>query len=96
VSRDAATRCLKVMVGGHVQGVCFRHYTRQKAMQLGISGWVRNLPDGHVEALICGTATGLDAMLAWLSHGPEDAEVSTCTARSAADTLVPDGFQILY
>jgi acylphosphatase len=96
VNRDTTTRCLKVMVSGHVQGVCFRHYTRQKAVELGISGWVRNLSDGHVEALICGTSAELDAMLAWLAHGPDGAEVSGCTAKPAADTLSPDAFRILY
>lgn len=88
-------RCLRVMVGGHVQGVCFRHYARQKAMELDISGWVRNLSDGHVEALICGGSEDVDAMLGWLAHGPDGAEVTSCTSKPA-DIPSMDGFRILY
>ncbi len=95
MSRDA-TRCLRVMIGGRVQGVCFRHYTRQKAIELGIGGWVRNLPDGHVEALINGPGAKIDAMLGWLAHGPDDARVTSCTATPAEDAPLPDSFRILY
>lgn len=73
---SSRTRCLKVTVSGVVQGVCFRYCTRLQARTMGITGWVRNLPNGDVEALICGSASQLDAMLAWLSHGPEQAIVT--------------------
>ena len=73
-------RCLRVTVSGHVQGVCFRHYTRLKANELSISGWVRNLVNGDVEVLICGSPERIDAMLAWLAVGPEHARVSDCHA----------------
>ena len=89
-------RCLKVLVSGHVQGVCFRHYTRLKANELGISGWVKNLPGGHVEALICGTSAQLDAMLAWLAHGPDNAQVSKCTAKVFTGPTSSEGFRISY
>jgi len=88
------TRCLKVTVSGHVQGVCFRYCTRQKARELGITGWVRNLPNGDVEALICGDQTQLDTMLAWLAHGPEHARVTTCTARPDSARPLSADFQI--
>ena len=91
-----ALRCLKVTVSGHVQGVCFRHYTRQTALQLAITGWVKNLPDGRVQALICGDPAAIDAMLAWLAHGPESARVTGCTAEPTLPDTLPDNFSIVY
>lgn len=92
----ADTRCLRVLVSGRVQGVSFRYYTQQQAIELGITGWVRNLPDGRVETLICGTPSQLDAMLAWLAHGPESASVSGCKAEAASPEPLPDDFTITY
>lgn len=65
-----------VVVHGHVQGVFFRAETQRTANGLGIGGWVRNLPDGTVEARVEGTAENVDTMLKWLEHGPERASVS--------------------
>ena len=45
---------VKLRISGRVQGVCFRHYTRETAMQNGVNGWVRNCPDGSVEAILQG------------------------------------------
>jgi len=96
VIRNATARCLRVTVSGHVQGVCFRHYARQKAIELGICGWVKNTADGSVEALICGSATALDAMLAWLSHGPPSAEAHHTDARPWQGPPPDSGFRIVY
>jgi len=93
---ESSMQCLKVLVSGHVQGVCFRHSTRMKARELGISGWVKNLPSGHVEALICGTSAQLDAMLAWLAHGPDNAQVSGCKTRAFTGPAPSEGFSISY
>ena len=62
-------------VGGRVQGVAFRYYTREKAEQLGIAGWVRNLHDGRVEVWIEGEPGALEAMSSWLRQGPRGARV---------------------
>ena len=67
---------VRVFVEGRVQGVCFRHYTRHEAERLGVDGWVRNLPDGRVEAVYEGTREAVDEMLAWTRHGPEWARVT--------------------
>ncbi|MHB8917449.1 MAG: acylphosphatase [Desulfocucumaceae bacterium] len=50
-------------ISGRVQGVCFRAYTREVAESLGIRGWVRNLPDGRVEAVIQGDHSAVEKML---------------------------------
>lgn len=68
-------RCLRCTISGKVQGVWYRANTRKQAVKLGITGWVRNLPDGRVEALICGDEPALTAMQAWLAKGPSFAKV---------------------
>jgi len=65
-----------VTVHGRVQGVFFRAETQRTAAGLNIGGWVRNLPDGTVEAQVEGTAENVDTMLKWLEHGPERASVT--------------------
>ncbi len=64
-----------VYVSGMVQGVSFRYYTMQAAAHLSITGWVRNLPDGRVEAFFEGEQEDLDRMLAWCREGPRSARV---------------------
>lgn len=63
-------------VSGLVQGVWFRANTKDQAMQLGLSGWVRNLPDGRVEVLACGEKEQLIQLYQWLQKGPEKAQVT--------------------
>lgn len=73
-----------VFVTGRVQGVGFRWSTRREAERLGLSGWVRNLPDGRVEARVEGEPEALDAMLAWIERGPVGARVDG-VERAAAE-----------
>lgn len=62
-------------ISGRVQGVYFRASTRDKATELGINGWVRNLDDGRVEVMASAEATQIDALIQWLHHGPALAKV---------------------
>jgi acylphosphatase len=64
-----------VYVSGQVQGVFFRDSTREKAEQLGLNGWVKNLPDGRVEALFEGPSERVREMVRWCEQGPSQAEV---------------------
>ena len=66
---------VRVRVTGRVQGVCYRASTRDQASALGLSGWVRNLSDGSVEAWLEGDQARIDEMLAWMRQGPEHAQV---------------------
>ncbi|WP_232210216.1 acylphosphatase [Propionibacterium sp. oral taxon 192] len=68
-------RGVRVLVGGRVQGVGFRWSTLHRAEALGLTGWVRNLPDGHVEVLAHGEAAVIDAFVEWLREGPRWAQV---------------------
>jgi acylphosphatase len=63
------------MVHGKVQGVFFRASTRERALDLGLSGSATNLPDGSVEVVAEGEAMAVDALEAWLRHGPPMARV---------------------
>ena len=63
------------LVSGRVQGVCFRMSTDEKATILGLTGWVRNLPDGRVELIASGEEALVDDLREWLNHGPKMAKV---------------------
>jgi acylphosphatase len=65
-----------VHLKGLVQGVGFRHAAVRRAHALGVRGWVANLEDGSVEAMIQGPANQVDLMLEWLRRGPPHARVT--------------------
>jgi acylphosphatase len=65
-----------VFVSGRVQGVFFRDHTRRWAASLGLTGWVRNLPDGRVEVLAEGERERLNDLVTRLKQGPPMAEVT--------------------
>jgi acylphosphatase len=64
-----------VFVSGIVQGVFFRASTRDEARSQGLRGWVRNLPDGRVEAIFEGNKRDVASMLLWCTQGPDSAKV---------------------
>lgn len=70
------TLCLRCQVSGRVQGVGFRYATVEQALRLGITGYVRNLPDRRVEVLACGEERAVNALRNWLWQGPQLARVS--------------------
>jgi acylphosphatase len=65
----------RVVVQGHVQGVFFREATRRRALAAGVAGWVRNRPDGSVEAVFEGDREAVDRMVAFAQAGPRGARV---------------------
>jgi acylphosphatase len=65
-----------VFVSGDVQGVFFRYETRERARAHGLGGWVRNLPDGRVEAVFEGPARAVQAIVDWCRQGPSGARVT--------------------
>ncbi len=68
--------CAQVIVHGLVQGVYFRASTKEEAVKLGVGGWVRNLPDGTVEAVFEGEKKKVEAVVAWCYKGPPGARVT--------------------
>ncbi len=69
----------RVVVTGRVQGVFFRDSTRSEARRLGVAGWVTNRADGSVETVVEGERDAVEALVAWLRRGPEQARVDSCT-----------------
>ncbi len=83
----------RVLVSGRVQGVFFRDTCRTMAEQYGVSGWVRNRPDGRVEAVFEGPQDAVGALLEWARQGPRAAVVEDVSAQpEPAEGL--SGFQI--
>ncbi|MEV7520331.1 acylphosphatase [Streptomyces sp. NPDC091371] len=86
----------RVIVSGTVQGVFFRDTCRREALEHGVAGWVRNLPDGDVEALFEGGEDAVEAMVRWARTGPPAAVVRAVEVREeiAAPTEAARGFDV--
>ncbi len=78
----------RVIVRGRVQGVGFRFFAERSARELGVRGWVRNLPDGSVESMAEGNEAAVAAYVARLEQGPPGARVNGV----AVDAVSPEGF----
>lgn len=89
-------RAVLVRVEGHVQGVGFRDFTRRRALALALLGYVRNLPDGSVEAAAEGPAEALEAFLCDLRHGPLGSRVRACQVRWCEPSAQYGGFSVRY
>jgi acylphosphatase len=77
--------CIHCLVAGRVQGVYFRASTQREARRLGLTGWVRNLPDGRVEVMASGPPDATAALERWLNRGPPAAHVTEVITNSATD-----------
>ena len=72
----ADRRRTRLLISGRVQGVMFRDSAREVAVRLGLAGWVRNLPDGRVEAAFEGPTQDVGGAVGWCREGPAGARVS--------------------
>lgn len=89
-----ALRSIHLIIEGRVQGVYFRQSMKKVADAYGVSGWVRNLPSGEVEALVQGEDHAVEGVIDWCKSGPDRAYVEnvSASAREPADDLA--GFRI--
>jgi acylphosphatase len=87
---------IKAIASGRVQGVSYRMYTQQKARQLGVSGYVRNLRNGDVEIVAAGEAAKVDALLKWAESGSPSAMVDNLEVELIDNGEEFKGFEIRY
>jgi acylphosphatase len=90
---NAARQAKRYVVSGRVQGVGFRYFVQRQAQALGLAGWVRNLPDGRVEAFIEGLPGQLARIETLLGEGPSMSRVESVESSDAAPSLAT-GFVI--
>lgn len=84
--------CTKAWVTGKVQGVWYRGSTQEQALKLGITGYAKNLPDGRVEVLMCGSQEAVKNLSEWLWQGPEKAHVTHVEFEVLEQIHAPDTF----
>ena len=85
---------LSVFVSGRVQGVGYREWTRRQAESLGVKGWVRNLDDGRVEAMLVGSAEALDQLIERMRKGPTYAAVADIATAPVTPEEKFSGFSV--
>jgi len=89
-------RRVSVIVSGIVQGVNFRRYTQLTARQLGVKGWVRNLPDGRVKGCFEGEAEAVGSLLDWCRSGPPSGRVDNLDIQEEPFAAEFSDFSIKY
>ncbi len=89
-------RRVHVYISGLVQGVAFRWFVRRMAKELGVKGWVRNLPDGRVEAVFEGDERAVERMVELCRVGPPAARVDEVRVQSEDYKGEFDDFKIIY
>ena len=85
-----------VVVTGRVQGVAFRNNTQRVAVDLGVKGWVRNLPNGDVEACFEGEEAAVQSLVEWCRRGPSAARVDRLVETEGRHTGEFGSFLIRY
>ncbi|MDF2867015.1 MAG: acylphosphatase [Gammaproteobacteria bacterium] len=86
--------CMRCLISGRVQGVGYRTATKNKAQELEVTGWVRNLPDKRVEVLLCGDAQQVNLLRDWLWQGPLAAKVNDVACEAVSEQSFAE-FEIL-
>jgi acylphosphatase len=84
-----------VIFRGEVQGVFFRHHTQKKAISEGVTGWVRNLPDGSVEAVFEGDESRVEKVIEWCRKNQPYAKVTSVSIRTEKYRAEFKSFEII-
>lgn len=85
---------ISIIVRGKVQGVFFRHHTKEQAVELNITGTVENLPDGSVKVIASGSKEQLDKLVGWCRQGPSRSVVAGISVEKIT-TMNFEDFRIL-
>ncbi len=89
-------KTIHVRVEGRVQGVFFRDYTRKQAVTLNLNGWVKNMPDGSVEAVFNGADNNISDIVTWLYSGSPQSSVTNVTINDHHDIQHFYDFRIIF
>ncbi|MDZ7756413.1 acylphosphatase [Rhodohalobacter sp.] len=84
-----------IYITGRVQGVGFRHFTRKNADKLGIKGWVKNLPDGRVEAVFQGTESEVKELIERCKDGPVSSYVKDIDVTDVDESKDHNSFEVI-
>ena len=90
-ARASGRVCKRSLVSGRVQGVFYRASTVEKARQLGVDGYARNLSDGRVEVLACGAQAAVEALIQWLWTGSSASRVTDVSVEDTATDSIAAG-----
>lgn len=85
---------INIIIKGRVQGVYYRVSAKEAAGKLGITGWVKNTPDGNVEALAQGSDEAIDKFIDWCKQGPQRAIVKEVVVSNAENEAL-NSFEVL-
>lgn len=83
-----------IYITGRVQGVGFRHFTRKNAEKLGVTGWVKNLPDGRVEAVFQGSENNIMELIDRCKEGPISSYVKNIAVEDEEDSRDHNSFEV--
>ncbi len=89
-------KAVHLLISGRVQGVFYRYTAQKVATRHGLKGWIKNLPNGKVEAIVVGQPDAVDTFIAWCREGPPGAVVSEVTVDPISSPPDLEGFSILY
>jgi acylphosphatase len=90
------TKKVRAIVSGRVQGVWYRAHTRDKARELGLHGYVRNLADGNVEIVALGDESAVDALIDWSWTGPPMSRVTDVQVEPFDESVGGGDFEVRY
>jgi acylphosphatase len=88
-------RRVRLVIRGRVQGVWYRGSMEREAVRLGVAGWVKNRPDGTVEAVVEGDAAAVESLVAWCRKGPPSARVDDVEIHDEAPQGL-SGFRVTH
>lgn len=93
---EKSIKRVHAFISGWVQGVFYRSSTKSEAMSMGLTGWVRNLPDGRVELVVEGAPSTVDKLLQWCYKGPDYSRVDKIEVQEETPTKEFDDFSVRY
>ena len=89
-------KTLHVRIEGKVQNVFFREYTKRKAVELNLKGWVRNNIDGSVESHLYGDEQSLARIVSWFHQGSPQAIVTKVQVEESKESIEENSFRIVF